>query len=184
MPRFEARAKVLQKLKSLDLLREIKEHEMVLPICSRTGDVIEPLLKEQWFAKSSELFKICGDSVKDGRLKLIPEFRNNLWNHYVNAFKKDWCISRQLWWGQQIPAYKCWPKNEPNNFKWFAAHDKADALKKSSEHFNTEDLNIQQGALGVRLDKNFQIQRLRLNFFKTKKTMMFLTLGFHQLYFH
>ncbi len=98
MPRFEARYKVIQRLKSLNLWRESKEHEMTLPTCSRTGDIIEPLLKEQWFVKSSEVFNICGKAVEDGSLKLIAEFRGNLWNHYVKSYiQKDWCISRQLW---------------------------------------------------------------------------------------
>ena len=98
MPRFDARYKVVQQLKSMNLLIESKDHEMILPMCSRTGDVIEPLLKEQWFVKSSEIFKICEKAVEDGSLKLTAEFRSNLWNHYAKNFtQKDWCISRQLW---------------------------------------------------------------------------------------
>ncbi|CAF0980383.1 unnamed protein product [Brachionus calyciflorus] len=144
VPRFEARLRVIDKLKSLNLLREIKEHEMVLPVCSRTGDIIEPFLKDQWFVKSSQVFKICNESVQDGSLKLIPDFRANLWNHYVKTYDKDWCISRQLWWGQKIPAYKCWPKSDKINFKWFAAHTKAHALKKAYDHFKTQDIEILQ----------------------------------------
>lgn len=146
MPRFEARFKVIEKLKSMNLLRDINEHEMVLPTCSRTGDIIEPLLKEQWFGKSSQLFKICAEAVEDKSLRLIPEFRLNLWNHYVNSFNKDWCISRQLWWGQQIPAYKCSTQIEPQNHKWFAAHSKEEALQKAMSYFSNKNINIQQGA--------------------------------------
>ena len=99
MPRFEARYKVLEKLKSMNLWRESIDHEMILPTCSRTGDVIEPLLKEQWFAKSAEIFKICKTAVEDGSLKLTADFRRTLWNHYANThLQKDWCISRQLWY--------------------------------------------------------------------------------------
>ena len=98
MPRFEARYKVIEKLKSINMWRESKDHEMTLPTCSRTGDIIEPLLKEQWFVKSSEVFKICGVAVENGSLELIDKFRENLWHHYVKSFtQKDWCISRQLW---------------------------------------------------------------------------------------
>jgi valyl-tRNA synthetase len=151
MPRFEARGKVIGKLKSMDLLRGTKDHEMVLPTCSRTGDVIEPLLKEQWFANASKLFKICGEAVNDGRLKLTADFRANLWNHYVNAYtQKDWCISRQLWWGQRIPAYLCSPENMPNAQKWFAGHDMDDVKAKAAGYFKTSSLNIQQGAVRVR----------------------------------
>lgn len=146
MPRFEARNKVLEKLSSLNLLREIKDHVMSLPMCSRSGDVIEPLLLDQWFVKS-DVFKICHESVQKGSLKLIPEFRLKLWNHFVNSYNKDWCISRQLWWGQQIPAFKCSPKNQSQNIKWFAAKTKQDAWLKAADFYKTEDLSIEQGAL-------------------------------------
>ena len=73
MPRFTARHKVIEKLKELNLFRGSKSHEMVLPVCSRTGDVIEPLLKEQWFANSSKLFKVCDEAVQRNELELIPK---------------------------------------------------------------------------------------------------------------
>jgi valyl-tRNA synthetase len=146
MPRFEARDKVTARLQILNLLRSIKDHEMVLPICSRSGDVLEPFLKEQWFANSSELFKICSTSIKDGSLQLIPDNRKNLWNHYVNTFiNKDWCISRQLWWGQRIPAYKCHVKNLPGIYKWFAAKSAKEAVEQAAKHFNAQDIEVHQG---------------------------------------
>jgi valyl-tRNA synthetase len=74
MPRFLARHKVINKLKEMNLWRETKSHEMNLPVCSRTGDIIEPLLREQWFANSSKLFKICQEAVLDQSLQLIPKF--------------------------------------------------------------------------------------------------------------
>lgn len=146
MPRFDARDKVIQRLASLGLLREVKDHVMTLPVCSRTGDVIEPILKDQWFVKSSEVFKICSESIQNGSLKLIPEFRLNLWNHLVNSYNKDWCISRQLWWGQQIPAYKCTPKSKFQESKWFAAKTKQEAFQKAADFFKTQELLIEQGA--------------------------------------
>ena len=121
---------------------------MVLPICSRSGDIIEQLLKEQWFADSKKLFKICEISVKDGSLTLLPKNRENLWNHYITAFiEKDWCISRQLWWGQRIPAYKCSIKSKPDESKWFAALNREEAVNKAVAYFKIQeiDLNINQG---------------------------------------
>jgi valyl-tRNA synthetase len=65
--------------------------------------------------------------------------------HYANKFiDKDWCISRQLWWGQRIPAYKCYLKNKPNINKWFAGVSKEDAYQKACKHFNTKELEIEQ----------------------------------------
>ena len=129
---------------------------MVLPICSRTGDVIEPVLKEQWFADSAKLFKICDDAVKSNELKIMPKMRTNLWNHYSKAFTtKDWCISRQLWWGQQIPAFICLCHGET---KWFTAQDsetaKFDAVKYFEELFNKKvdhsEVTIKQGILLIK----------------------------------
>jgi valyl-tRNA synthetase len=137
---------VLAKLHSLGLFVNEKEHEMTLPVCSRSGDIIEPFLKEQWFANSSELFKVCGTAVDEGTLQLIPESRKNLWSHYVNTFiSKDWCISRQLWWGQRIPAYKCHVKDQPVKHKWFGALSVEEAREKAVKHFNSQDLEINQG---------------------------------------
>ena len=118
---------------------------MTLPTCSRTGDIIEPMLKEQWFVDAAKIFKICGDSVRNKRLKLIASFRENLWNHYATEFtKKDWCISRQLVWGQQIAAYKC-TCEQSGESKWFSAHSKEEALTKASKHFGSTRIKVQQG---------------------------------------
>ena len=102
MKRFDARVKVIEKLKSQDLWVGMKPHKLKLPLCSRTGDLLEPRLKDQWFVKVDEIFKASGEAVANGTMKLIPQSRVNLWSQYVKTFTKDWCISRQLWWGHQI----------------------------------------------------------------------------------
>jgi valyl-tRNA synthetase len=95
MPRFLARKKVIKQLESLNLLKDIKDHEMKLPLCSRTGDVLEPMLKSQWFIKSNQLFNDSMKCVEEKQLKLTPKTKENLWSYYYNQFsKKDWCISR------------------------------------------------------------------------------------------
>lgn len=151
MPRFLARHRVISKLKSLNLWRSSSSHAMVLPVCSRTGDVIEPAVKEQWFARSSKLFKICNDAVRENQLEIIPKMRVNLWNNYVRSFStKDWCISRQLWWGQQIPAFECKLNNQS---KWISARSEEEARVAAVEYFSkhtevsftNQEICIQQG---------------------------------------
>jgi valyl-tRNA synthetase len=157
MPRFEARYKVVEKLNALNLFKSKQDHAMVLPLCSRSNDVLEPFLKEQWFVNASKVFKICDEAVNNGlasseqKVKLIPESRSKLWNNYVANFtQKDWCISRQLWWGQRIPAFKCWLSNLPNDYKWFATHSRQEAVAKAADHFKSDKINIQQGVFRVR----------------------------------
>ena len=157
MPRFSARYKVIEKLKSMNLWRSSTSHQMVLPICSRTGDVIEPFVIEQWFVDSSKVFKVCEDSVRNNKeLQITPKQKLNLWSHYVKSYTtKDWCISRQLWWGQRIPAYKC---SFNNRSTWVAANSEAEAKVKACDYFKAvnsdqstaSDISIQQGVKRVR----------------------------------
>ncbi len=140
MPRFLARHKVLDRLKSVNLLRGSSSHQMTLPLCSRTGDVIEPAVREQWFARSAELFQVCQTAVEKNELEIIPKMRINLWSNYSKSFTtKDWCISRQLWWGQQIPAYKCMligAKHDTDGVKWISAQNEDEARREAVEHFS------------------------------------------------
>jgi valyl-tRNA synthetase len=147
MNRFEARTAVLNELQKLGLFINKKPHEMSIPLCSRTGDILEPMLKDQWFLRSEEMFKECKTAVESGVLQLIPEWRANLWNQYASTYSKDWCISRQLWWGQQIPAYKCTLKKDSTKSKWFVGRTENEAKVKAIEHFKTDQISIEQGEL-------------------------------------
>ena len=77
---------------------------MQIPICSRSGDVIEPRMTPQWWVNCKEMAKRSTDAVRDGSLELIPNFHNDTWFHWLDNIQ-DWCVSRQLWWGHRIPAY-------------------------------------------------------------------------------
>lgn len=105
MKRFDARRAVIGKLKELGLYKEWVNNPMVVPICSRSKDVVEPLIKPQWYVKCDDMAKAATDAVKNGDLKLTPEFHNKIWYHWMDGIR-DWCVSRQLWWGHRIPAYK------------------------------------------------------------------------------
>ncbi|XP_067829865.1 LOW QUALITY PROTEIN: valine--tRNA ligase, mitochondrial [Heptranchias perlo] len=103
--RFDARGLVLAALSERGLYRGSKEHAMVLRLCSRSGDVVEPLVKSQWYVRCRELAEAAMAAVDQGRLSFIPPSLQKTWNSWL-AKISDWCISRQLWWGHQIPAYR------------------------------------------------------------------------------
>ncbi|XP_075411443.1 valine--tRNA ligase, mitochondrial isoform X2 [Tenrec ecaudatus] len=102
--RFVAREKIVSALRERGLFRGLQSHPMVLPICSRSGDVVEYLLKSQWFVRCREMGEQAVKAVESGALELHPPFHQKNWLHWFSHLG-DWCVSRQLWWGHQIPAY-------------------------------------------------------------------------------
>ena len=145
MPRFLARGKVREALASADLFRGCRDHAMTLPICSRTGDIIEPFLKRQWFVDCGQMSTDAMDAVADGRLEFQPAFHARTWNNFLSQ-KRDWCISRQLWWGHRIPAYRVDVSLSPPSSSsslsvasssvdddlWISARSEAEAYDKAS----------------------------------------------------
>ncbi|XP_012886562.1 PREDICTED: valine--tRNA ligase, mitochondrial [Dipodomys ordii] len=102
--RFVAREKIMCALRERGQFRGLQDHPMVLPICSRSGDVVEYLLKSQWFVRCQEMGDRAAQAVESGALELCPSFHQKSWQHWF-AHIGDWCVSRQLWWGHRIPAY-------------------------------------------------------------------------------
>jgi valyl-tRNA synthetase len=104
LDRFEARKKVLADLKSQDLLVSEKPYRLRLPRSGRTGVIVEPMLTDQWFVKMEGLAKRGLEAVARGEVKFYPEHWTTTYNQWLEKIQ-DWCISRQLWWGHQIPAW-------------------------------------------------------------------------------
>jgi len=114
MDRFVARKAVIKDLEAQGLLIEIKPHKLMLPICARTGQVVEPMLTDQWFVAVNKISpqdpagksiaQKAIDAVHTGQVSFVPENWVNTYDQWMNNIQ-DWCISRQLWWGHQIPAW-------------------------------------------------------------------------------
>jgi len=111
LDRFVARKKVVAELDARGLLVETRKHRLTVPRCARTGQVIEPMLTDQWFvamnkpgAQGRSIAQGAVEAVSSGRVRFVPEQWVNTYNHWMDNIQ-DWCISRQLWWGHQIPAW-------------------------------------------------------------------------------
>jgi valyl-tRNA synthetase len=111
LDRFVARKKIVAQLEADGQLVEVKKHKLMVPRCARTGQVIEPMLTDQWFvamtqpgAGGKSIAEQAIEAVASGEVKFVPENWVNTYNQWMNNIQ-DWCISRQLWWGHQIPAW-------------------------------------------------------------------------------
>ena len=104
--RFECRQKVVEAMQALKLVQKIVPHSHAVGHCYRCNTVIEPNLSKQWFVKTKPLAKKAIDAVESGRTKIIPDMWNKTYFEWMYNIK-DWCISRQIWWGHQIPAWTC-----------------------------------------------------------------------------
>ncbi len=103
---IEARKKVLEDLKALELLVKEEPHVNSVGHCSRSGAVVEPFLSEQWFMKMDDLAGPAKRVVESGTIRFEPESWTKVYLHWMNNIE-DWCVSRQLWWGHRIPAWLC-----------------------------------------------------------------------------
>ena len=106
LDRFEARKKVLEDLKKQGLLEKEEDYQLILGHCYRCNTVIEPLLSKQWFVATKPLAQPAISAVKYGFIKFIPENWINLYFDWMKNIR-DWCISRQIWWGHRIPVWYC-----------------------------------------------------------------------------
>ncbi len=106
LDRYEARKRIVEELEQEGLLVRIEDYSHNVGTHDRCGTTIEPMIKQQWFVKMDELIRPAVEAVKKGEIKLIPERMEKIYFNWTDNIR-DWCISRQLWWGHRIPAYYC-----------------------------------------------------------------------------
>ncbi|HJX33781.1 MAG TPA: valine--tRNA ligase [Desulfatiglandales bacterium] len=106
MDRFECREKILDDLKTQGLLEKIEPYRHAIGHCYRCKTMIEPLLSKQWFVRTTTLAEKAIDAVKTGKTRIVPSTWENIYYDWMYNIR-DWCISRQIWWGHRIPAYYC-----------------------------------------------------------------------------
>lgn len=155
MMRYDARIAMEKRLEELGLLRGKQDNKMRLGLCSRTGDIIEPMLTPQWYLNCNSMAQRSVDAVRNGDLKILPQTHEQTWFMWLENIR-DWCISRQLWWGHRIPAYFVrLPGEEATavrksdisfNDRWVVGRTEEEARAQAAEKFNVagELLTLEQ----------------------------------------
>ena len=146
MKRFEARKAVLAALQEKGLYRETKDNPMVVPVCNRSKDIVEPIIKPQWYVKCGDMAVEAKKAVESGELRLIPESHKKTWDHWMDGMR-DWCISRQLWWGHRIPAYLASVKGTPppdvnDGEAWVSGRTEAEARSKAAKKLKVAESKV------------------------------------------
>jgi len=139
MMRYDARIAVEEALDKKGLLKGKEPNKMRLGLCSRSGDILEPMITPQWYVNCNDMAKRSTDAVRNGDLKIVPAEHEKTWFHWLDNIR-DWCVSRQLWWGHQIPAWFATTKAEGDsvqkfdmayNDRWIVARSEEDAKEKA-----------------------------------------------------
>lgn len=125
LDRYEARKRIVEDLMAEGLLEKTEDYDVPLKISDRSGQVIEPLLSEQWFCRMKELAQPAIETIRDERIRFIPERFADVTLKWLENIK-DWCVSRQLWWGHRIPIYYTEDEHRP-----IAAFSAEEAEKKA-----------------------------------------------------
>ncbi|KAF0852931.1 Valine--tRNA ligase 1 [Andalucia godoyi] len=133
LPRFECRTAIIKAMEQKGILKSVEGHAMRLGVCSRTGDVIEPMIKPQWFCNCAGMAARATQAARDKTLRIIPEWHCDTWYRWLDNIH-DWCISRQLWWGHRIPAYCVRIAGQPN-VEWVVARSTEEARTKAEAKF-------------------------------------------------
>ncbi|PIA17785.1 valyl-tRNA synthetase [Coemansia reversa NRRL 1564] len=147
MLRFHVRKQIIEDLKSKGLYVDTVDNPMSVPICTKSKDVIEFIMKPQWWVKCKPLAAPAMQVVRDGRLEIMPASSESEWFRWLGNIQ-DWCISRQLWWGHRIPAYfvrVAGRENDSDNMDhWVAGRDEAEAWKRAEAKFPGLSFELEQ----------------------------------------
>lgn len=128
LDRFEARERIVEDLKAEGYLVKIEPHNHNVGTCYRCGTIIEPRVSKQWFVKMEPLAKRALEVVRNGEIKIMPKRMEKIYYNWLENIR-DWCISRQLWWGHRIPAWY-----GPDQ-KMFVAINEEEAMKQAEAHY-------------------------------------------------
>ena len=138
MKRFDARYEVNKQLKAKNLYVKSEDNKMTVPICNRSKDIVEPILKPQWWMKMKGLADAALKVVKNKEIIIRPDFARDDYIRWMENVQ-DWCLSRQLWWGHQAPAYfiniEGEPSDDANGDRWVTGRTEADAEEKAKAKF-------------------------------------------------
>lgn len=144
--RFDARYTVTEELTKLGLFVKKENNAMKIPICEKSKDVIEPILKPQWYVSMKEMASEALKAVDDGRITIQPESANKSYHRWLEN-TMDWNISRQLWWGHQIPAYRIafdGDAGEDDKSTWIVAKSDEEAQKKAEAKFPGKTFKLER----------------------------------------
>jgi valyl-tRNA synthetase len=147
MKRFHVRTAILEALKEKGLYIETKDNPMQIPICSKSGDIIEAIMKPQWWVDFKDASAEVLRRTAAGELEILPKSSANEWTRWLTD-PQDWCISRQLWWGHRFPAYLViidgQTPDEADNDSWVVGRSEEEAMEQAAKMANGRPFTIRQ----------------------------------------
>ncbi|RKF63953.1 Valine--tRNA ligase, mitochondrial [Golovinomyces cichoracearum] len=145
--RFDVRYSIQDDLKNLGLFVDKKDNPMTVPLCEKSKDIIEPLMKPQWWMKMKDMAAAALDVVKDGQIKILPESAEKSYIRWMENVN-DWCLSRQLWWGHQAPMYfaqiEGGSNDESDNSLWFSGITFEEAEAKAKKALQGQKFSLKR----------------------------------------
>jgi valyl-tRNA synthetase len=140
LDRFHAREKLWSDMNNAGLVIEVKPHMQRVPRSQRGGEIIEPLVSSQWFVRTKEMGAKALSAVEVGDMQIVPKRFDKIWNNWLSEIR-DWCVSRQLWWGHRIPV---WYVNENNENEYIVARNEQEAYDKALAAGHPCDIVLRQ----------------------------------------